>query len=64
VLIDRASKRVGKNRSEFMLAACREAAEVLLNQRLFMLGEKAYKPSTRRQRSSPCEERYGLTVFR
>jgi uncharacterized protein (DUF1778 family) len=33
-LIDRAAERVGKNRSEFMLeAACREATEVLLDQR-------------------------------
>ncbi len=45
-LIDRAAERVGKNRSEFMLeAACREATEVLLDQR--SVGEKAYKPLTR-----------------
>jgi len=43
-LIDRAAERVGKNRSEFMLeAACREATSVLLDQRLFLLDEKAYK---------------------
>ena len=43
-LIDRAAQRLGKNRSEFMLeAACREAESVLLDQRLFLLGEKAYK---------------------
>jgi uncharacterized protein (DUF1778 family) len=43
-LIDRAAERVGKNRSEFMLeAACRQATEVLLDQRLFLLDEKAYK---------------------
>jgi uncharacterized protein (DUF1778 family) len=46
-LIDRAAERVGKNRSEFMLeAALREATEVLLDQRLFLLDEKAYKKFT------------------
>jgi uncharacterized protein (DUF1778 family) len=43
-LIDRAAERVGKNRSEFMLdAACREATSVLLDQRLFMVNEKAFR---------------------
>ena len=43
-LIDRAAERLGKNRSEFMLeAACREATAVLLDQRFFLLDEKAYK---------------------
>ena len=43
-LIDRAAAAVGKNRSEFMLdAACREATSVLLDQRLFLLDEKAFK---------------------
>ncbi len=37
-LIDRAAAALGKNRSDFMLeAACREAENVLLDQRLFML---------------------------
>lgn len=37
-LIDRAAALQGKNRSDFMLeAACREAENVLLDQRLFML---------------------------
>jgi uncharacterized protein (DUF1778 family) len=46
-LIDRAAETVGKNRSEFMLdAACRQATEVLLDQRLFLLDEKAYKRFT------------------
>jgi len=37
-LIDHAAAVLGKNRSDFMLeAACREAANVLLDQRLFML---------------------------
>ena len=43
-LIDRAAEKLGKNRSEFMLeAACREATTVLLDQRLFLLDEKAFK---------------------
>ena len=43
-LIDRAAETVGKNRSEFMLdAACREATAVLLDQRLFLLDDKAFK---------------------
>ncbi len=46
-LIDRAAAAVGKNRSEFMLdAACREATAVLLDQRLFMLDDKAFKQFT------------------
>lgn len=37
-LIDRAAALLGKNRSDFMLeVACREAENVLLDQRLFML---------------------------
>lgn len=37
-LIDRAAAILGKNRSDFMLeTACREAENILLNQRLFML---------------------------
>jgi uncharacterized protein (DUF1778 family) len=43
-LIDRAAKAVGKNRTEFILAAAsREAESVLLDQRLFLLDEKAFK---------------------
>ena len=39
-LIDHAAAALGKNRSDFMLeAACREAENVLLNQRLFMLNQ-------------------------
>lgn len=46
-LIDRAAETVGKNRSDFMLeAACREADAVLLDRRLFVLDEKAYKRFT------------------
>jgi len=37
-LIDRAASLLGKNRSDFMLeTACREAENVLLDQRLFLL---------------------------
>ena len=46
-LIDRAAERLGKNRSEFMLeAACREATALLLDQRFFLLDEKAYQRFT------------------
>ncbi len=39
-LIDRAARVLGKNRSDFMLeTACREAENILLNQRLFSLNE-------------------------
>ncbi len=39
-LIDRAASVLGKNRSDFMLeAACREAENILLDQRLLMLNE-------------------------
>lgn len=41
-LIDRAAEALGKSRSDFMLeAACREAGAVLLDQRFFVLDEKA-----------------------
>ena len=46
-LIDRAAEALGKNRSEFMLeAARREATEVLLDRRLFLLDDQAYKRFT------------------
>jgi uncharacterized protein (DUF1778 family) len=39
-LIDHAAAALGKSRSDFMLeAACREAENVLLDQRLFMLNQ-------------------------
>jgi len=42
-LIDRAAARLGKTRTEFMLDSARAAAEnVLLDQRLFLLGESRY----------------------
>ncbi len=57
-LIDRAAERMGKNRSEFMLeAALREATEVLLDQRLFLLDEKAYKKFTDALDKPPAENK-------
>lgn len=39
-LIDRAATLLGKNRSDFMLeTACREAENILLDQRLFIISE-------------------------
>jgi len=55
-LIDRAAERLGKNRSEFMLeAACREATAVLLDQRFFLLDEKAFNRFTAALDKSPAE---------
>ena len=43
-LIDKAAAVLNKNRSDFMLeAACREAENVLLDQRLFLVDDKAWK---------------------
>jgi uncharacterized protein (DUF1778 family) len=57
-LIDRAAEMLGKNRSEFMLeAACREATAVLLDQRFFLLDEKAYKRFTAALDKPPTENR-------
>jgi len=43
-LIDKAAAMLNKNRSDFMLeAACREAENVLLDQRLFWVDDKTYK---------------------
>ncbi len=55
-LIDRAADLLGKNRSEFMLeAACRAATGVLLDQRLFLLDDKAYKRFTAALDKPPTE---------
>jgi uncharacterized protein (DUF1778 family) len=57
-LIDRAAEQVGKNRSEFMLeAARREATSILLDQRLFLLDEKAYAKFTAALDQPPAENR-------
>ena len=46
-LIDAAANLLGKNRSDFMLeAACREAENVLLDQRLFGLNEVQFNAFT------------------
>lgn len=46
-LIDRAAEATGKNRSDFMLeAACRQAEEVLLDRRMFLLDDAAYAKFT------------------
>jgi uncharacterized protein (DUF1778 family) len=43
-LIDKAAAMLNKNRSDFMLeAACREAENVLLDRRLFLVNEKTYQ---------------------
>ena len=55
-LIDRAAETLGKNRSDFMLeAACRAADSVLLDRRLFLLDEKAYKRFTAALDKPPAE---------
>lgn len=42
-LIDQASRRLGRSRSEFMLeAACREAEDVLLDQAFFAVDADAF----------------------
>lgn len=57
-LIDRAAEQLGKNRSEFMLeAARREATTVLLDQRLFVLDDKAYPQFTAALDQPPTENR-------
>jgi len=43
-LIDKAAAMLNKNRSDFMLeAACREAENVLLDQRLFLVDDNALR---------------------
>jgi len=43
-LIDKAAAMLNKNRSDFMLeAACREAENVLLDQRLFLVDDDTYQ---------------------
>ena len=55
-LIDRAAETLGKNRSDFMLeAACRAADTVLVDRRLFLLDEKAYKRFTAALDKPPAE---------
>jgi len=55
-LIDRAAEALGKNRSEFMLdVARREATVVLLDQRLFLLDDRAYRRFTTALDAAPTE---------
>lgn len=43
-LIDQAAERLGKTRSDFMLeTACREAEDVLLDQRVFTLDAETFQ---------------------
>ena len=43
-LIDKAAAMLNKNRSDFMLeAACREAENVLLDRRLFLVQDEVYE---------------------
>jgi len=57
-LIDRAAQKLGKNRSEFMLdAACRQATEVLLDQRLFLLDPKSYQRFTDALDAPPADNK-------
>ena len=43
-LIDKAASLMGKSRSDFMLeVACREAMDILLDQRLFLLNEEQFQ---------------------
>ncbi len=43
-LIDKAAAMLNKNRSDFMLeVACREAENVLLDRRLFLVDDEAYQ---------------------
>ncbi len=55
-LIDLAAEALGKNRSEFMLeAARREATEVILDRRLFLLDDQAFRRFTTALDALPTE---------
>jgi uncharacterized protein (DUF1778 family) len=55
-LIDRAAEALGKNRSEFMLeAARREATAVLLDRRLFLVDDRAFRRFTAALDAPPAE---------
>ena len=54
-LIDRAAKARGKNRTDFILDAARNAAEeALLDQALFVVSEEAYTEFVERLDRSPA----------
>lgn len=63
-LIDRAAKARGKNRTDFILDAARNAAEeALLDQALFVVGEEAYAEFVERLASPPApDERLKKTL--
>lgn len=53
-LIDQAAEVLGKSRSDFMLeTACREAQDVLLDQRVFRLDEAAFRAFIERLDARP-----------
>ncbi|MBX3486635.1 MAG: DUF1778 domain-containing protein [Candidatus Paracaedibacteraceae bacterium] len=55
-IIDRAAHALGKNRSDFLLeAACREAEEILLDQRFFALSEENYNRFIQELDQDPSE---------
>lgn len=57
-LIDRAAEALGKNRSEFMLEVSRrEATRVLLDRRLFLLDDEAFRQFEAALDASPTENR-------
>lgn len=59
-LIDRAATLLGKNRSDFMLeAACREAENVMLDQRLFRL-DKANFDAFQQALEAPVKDNSAL----
>jgi uncharacterized protein (DUF1778 family) len=59
-LIDKAASLSHKSRSDFMLeASCREAEQVLLNQRLFFVDDKAHEAFVALL-ESPVDENLGL----
>lgn len=54
-LIDRAAKLAGKNRTDFVLDAARQAAEdVLMNRRVFVLDRKSYAEFVARLDAPPA----------
>jgi uncharacterized protein (DUF1778 family) len=55
-LIDQAAELLGKSRSDFMLdIACREAEDVLLDQRLFTLDPEAFAAFQAQLDASPSD---------
>jgi uncharacterized protein (DUF1778 family) len=60
ILIDQAAALVHKNRSDFMLeAACKEAENILLDQRLFLVTNESYQAFVK-SLDSPIDENQKL----